>query len=430
MRTIVGLEAFKIYLQEAQKRRSGRLFSEEVERAVEEIIESVRINGDQSIDLYNQRFDQQQPGAPLLTPEEELVAAYEAMDPGFIEAIHRAIENVRNFHRAQRWEGFEMSTPKGSMLGNLVRPLERVAVYVPGGKAAYPSSVIMNVVPAQIAGVKEIYILTPPDREGKLNPYVAATAYALGIQKVYKAGGAQGVAAAAFGTETIPKADKIVGPGNAYVAAAKRAVFGFIAIDMIAGPSEIAVVADQGANGQWAAADLLSQAEHDQEARCFFITDSKQQLKTVQEQVELQLQTLERREIVQEALKNHGCLVLVENLEEAYEAVNLIAPEHLEILTERPREALSYLRHAGAIFLGAYASEPIGDYVAGPNHVLPTSGTAAFASPLSVQDFQKFSSLIEYTKEDFIANAPYGIKIAEAEGLTAHANAMKVRLSQ
>jgi histidinol dehydrogenase len=350
------------------------------------------------------------------------------VEDSFRTAIKKSIDNVQSFHSLMLERDFNILTDNGSVLGSRVTAIDKAAIYVPGGKASYPSTVVMCAVPAIIAGVKEIIILTPPCAEGGVNPYVAATAKLLGIEAVFQIGGAQAIAAAAFGTETVPRVDKLVGPGNAYVAAAKREVYGFVDIDMLAGPSEIAVVADNSANKRWVAADIISQAEHDEMVRCFLMTDSESFAKGVNEEIARQLKGMKRQNIISQALKNNSVAIVVERIEEAADIINKIAPEHLEIVTENPFGVLKDIKNAGAIFLGGYSTEPIGDYIAGPNHVLPTYGTAAFFSPLSTRDFQKRSSLIYYSKEDLEAYGPAAIRIAEAEGLEAHANAVKVRL--
>lgn len=401
---------------------------EEVTAAVKKIVADVRTRGDEAVLEYSSRFDNIGNIGDLRVPAEVLEAAAARVESSFITAIEKSIENVKRYHRETTDRDFSIMTENGSVLGSRVTPIDKVAIYVPGGKAAYPSTVVMCAVPAIIAGVREIIMLTPPSQDGGINPYIAVTAKLLGIEKIYRIGGAQAVAAAAFGTDTIPKVDKIVGPGNAYVAAAKREVYGFVDIDMIAGPSEIAVVADKGANPEWVAADLLSQAEHDEMARCFLVTDSGEFAERVASEVERQLGALERKAITGKALENNSWIVVVDGMKKAADIINRIAPEHLELITDNPFQVLKNIRNAGAIFLGAYASEPIGDYIAGPNHVLPTYGTAAFFSPLSARDFQKRSSIIYYSRADLLKFGPEAVRIAEAEGLEAHANAMKVRL--
>ena len=408
--------------------KSYSFIPEEVTDTVKEIVRDVRDRGDIAVLEYSKKFDNIGDIKDFQVSRADLKAAADKAEDSFITAISKSIANVRSYHRELADKDFCMLTDNGSLLGSRVTAIEKLAVYVPGGKASYPSTVVMCAVPAIIAGVKEIIVLTPPDRDGSINPYIAATAKLLGIERVYRIGGAQAVAAAAFGTETVPKVDKIVGPGNAYVAAAKREVYGFVDIDMIAGPSEIAVIADSGANAAWVAADLLSQAEHDEMARCFIVTDSKTFAARVNTEIESQLTGMKRRNIISKALENNSAVIVVEDIGKATGIINRIAPEHLEIITENPFSLLKDIKNAGAIFIGEYSSEPIGDYIAGPNHVLPTYGTAAFFSPLSTRDFQKRSSLVYYSKADLEAYGPYAVTIAEAEGLEAHANALKVRL--
>lgn len=409
--------------------RKGQSFiPEEVTAAVKEIVRNVRERGDSAVLEYSRSFDNIQAVKDFRVGIEELEAAAAKAGESFTAAVSKSIANVKSFHSRTADKGFNILTENGSLLGSRVTPINKAAIYVPGGKASYPSTVVMCAVPAIIAGVSEIILLTPPAEDGSINPYVAATAKLLGIDRVFRVGGAQAVAAAAFGTETIPKVDKIVGPGNAYVAAAKREVYGYVDIDMIAGPSEIAVVADNGANPCWVAADLLSQAEHDEMARCFLVTDSGELAARVNAELQRQLAGLKRQEIIRKALRDNSAAIVVDTLDKAAGIINRIAPEHLEIITDNPFEVMKDIRNAGAIFIGGYSSEPIGDYIAGPNHVLPTYGTAAFFSPLSARDFQKRSSLIYYSKEDMAAFGPAAIEIAEAEGLEAHANALKARV--
>lgn len=409
-------------------RKGSSFIPEAVTRTVKEIVEAVREKGDSAVLAYSSKFDGIKDIEDFKVSGAELDTAAKKADASFINAVRKSIANVERYHKMQLDKDFNILTENGSILGSRVTPLKRVAIYVPGGKASYPSTVVMCAVPAVTAGVEEIIIFTPPSGDGGINPYVAATAKLLGIDRVFRVGGAQAVAAAAFGTETIPKVDKLVGPGNAYVAAAKREVYGYMDIDMIAGPSEIAVIADSSAKAEWVAADLMSQAEHDEMARCFLITDSRAFAEEVDREIVRQLETMKRREIIKSALENNSLAVVVDEISQAADIINMIAPEHLEINTENPFKVLEGVKNAGAIFVGSYASEPIGDYIAGPNHVLPTYGTAAFFSPLSTRDFQKRTSLICYNREDLEAYAPYAVRIAEAEGLEAHANALKVRL--
>ena len=408
--------------------KSDSFIRSEVTEAVKKIVQDVRDRGDIAVLEYSRRFDNVGDIKDFRVSTDALEEAAVKADDAFIAAISKSIANVKRYQNLMLDKEFNIMTDNGSVLGSRVTAIDRAAIYVPGGKATYPSTLVMCAVPAIIAGVREIIILTPPSADGSINPYVAATAKLLGIEKVFRIGGAQGVAAAAFGTETIPKVDKIVGPGNAYVAAAKREVYGFVDIDMIAGPSEIAVVADNSANPCWVAADILSQAEHDEMARCFLITDSRAFAASVNTEIERQLKVMKRKSIISKALENNSAAIIVGTMEQSADIINRIAPEHLEIITENPFSVLKNIKNAGAIFIGGYSTEPIGDYIAGPNHVLPTYGTAAFFSPLSTRDFQKRSSLIYYSKEDMAAFGPAAIKIAEAEGLEAHANALKVRL--
>jgi histidinol dehydrogenase len=347
-----------------------------------------------------------------------------------VEVIKKARDNIKSFHKKQKEKSWFVSEEEGVILGQMYTPLEKVGVYVPGGTAAYPSSVLMNIMPAKVAGVDKVIMTTPPGKDGKVNPVILVAANEAGADEIYKVGGAQAVAALAFGTETIPKVDKIVGPGNIYVAMAKRTVYGYCDIDMIAGPSEIMVVADETANPRFVAADLLSQAEHDVLASSILVTTSERVAKEVQKELGIQLEALDRKEIAQKSIEDYGALVIVDSIKDAAEVVNRIAPEHLEICMEEPFAALSWIRNAGAIFLGNYSSEPLGDYFAGPNHVLPTSGTARFFSPLNLSDFMKKSSIISYSKEALRKVKDDVILFAESEGLGAHANAIRVRFEK
>lgn len=401
---------------------------EDVTDAVKEIIRDVRDRGDSAVLEYSRRFDKLSDICDFPVSAADLETAADKVDKSFLNAMSKSIANIRSYHKETADKGFSIMTDNGSVLGSRVTPIGKVAIYVPGGKASYPSTVVMCAVPAMLAGVGEIILLTPPAADGGINPYIAATARLLGIDRIFRIGGAQAVAAAAFGTDTVPKVDKIVGPGNAYVAAAKREVYGYVDIDMIAGPSEIAIVADDSANPAWIAADLLSQAEHDEMARCFLVTDSGVFAERVGREIKRQLAGMSRKDIISKALGSNSMMIIVKNIGEAAGIINSIAPEHLELITRNPFAILKDIRNAGAIFIGAYSTEPIGDYIAGPNHVLPTYGTAAFFSPLSVRDFQKRSSLIYYSREDMEAFGPEAVRIAEAEGLEAHANALKVRL--
>lgn len=418
------------FIKRLELGKKPQIFPEEVTTTVRRIIEDVAKQGDMAVKKYSALYDGFDISRELKLSQKEIEEACSMVENEAWKAIAIAIKNIGAFHLNQLEKGWTMSTPGGSILGNIVNPLKRVAVYVPGGTAAYPSSVIMNVVPAQIAGVQEISLFTPPDRADGINKYVAAAAYELGIDSIYRVGGAQAVAAAAFGTETIRKVDKIVGPGNIYVAAAKREVYGAVDIDMIAGPSEILIIADSSANPCYIAADMLSQAEHDELAKCVLITDSWELAQAAAKELEEQLKRLERRSIAEVSLQSNSYILVVDRLEAAVDIANEIAPEHLELVIREPDALLPSIKNAGAIFVGEYSPEPIGDYIAGPNHVLPTSGTARFFSPLSVKDFLKTSSLIRYSAKDFYTYAPYAALLAEREGLTAHANSLKVRLQR
>lgn len=402
--------------------KRGEILEEEYEKTVKEIIKRVKEEGDKALIEFTEKFD-----GVRLTPEtlevpyEELEKAYESIDNKVREALEVAEERIRVFHEKQLENSF-FKEEEGIILGQKVLPLERVGVYVPGGKAAYPSTVLMNVVPAVVAGVREIIMVSP-----KPNPYTLAAAYIAGVSRVFQVGGAQAIAALAYGTETIPKVDKIVGPGNIYVALAKKLVFGAVDIDMIAGPSEVLVIADDSANPKWVAADLLSQAEHDELAAAILVTPSERLAEEVVKALRELLSSLERKEIAQRSLERFGTVFLVKDLFHACEVANHIAPEHLEVITEEPMALLPELKHAGAIFLGAYSTEPLGDYLLGPNHTLPTGKTARFFSPLGVYDFIKRSSVIFVAKEGFKRVADYAEVLATAEGLTAHALAVRVR---
>ena len=398
------------------------------EKSVREILDAVRERGDEALFGYTKKFDGADINAGnILVTESEIKEAYEAVDEGLLEVVRKALVNIRAYHEKQMQYSWFDSKPDGTMLGQKVTALQRVGVYVPGGKAAYPSSVLMNVMPAKVAGVDEIIMVTPPGRDGKVTPTTLVAAKEAGVDKVYKAGGAQAVGALAYGTESIPKVDKIVGPGNIYVALAKKAVYGHVSIDSIAGPSEILVLADGTANPRYAAADLLSQAEHDELASAILVTTSMELAKKVSEWTKRFTKELSRGEIIQKSLDNYGHILVADSMEEAIEAANEIASEHLEIMTENPFEVMTKIRNAGAIFIGEYSSEPLGDYFAGPNHVLPTNGTAKFFSPLSVDDFIKKSSIISYSREALEKIHTDIERFAEAEQLSAHANSVRVR---
>ncbi len=400
----------------------------EYEAVVQEIIQAVREEGDEALFAYTARLDRWQPTKETLTvTRKEIEEAYQSMDPALVEVMKKSACNIRDFHEKQLQNSWFDAKPDGSLLGVKVTPVEKAGVYVPGGKAAYPSSVLMNVIPAKVAGVSQIIMTTPAGADGRVNPSTLVAADIAGVSSIYKAGGAQAIAAMAFGTQTIPRVDKITGPGNIFVALAKKACFGYVSIDSIAGPSEILVIADETANPRFVAADLLSQAEHDELASAILVTTSEELAEKVSIQIDQFVQELSRREIVQKSLDNYGYILVVKDMEEAIETANAIASEHLEILTRDPFQVMTKIKHAGAIFLGEYSSEPLGDYFAGPNHVLPTNGTARFFSPLSVDDFCKKTSIISYSREA-LEKIHTDIELfADREGLTAHANSIKVR---
>ena len=400
----------------------------EFESRVNDIISAVRERRDEAIFEYTKRFDSADINASnILVTEAEIAEAYEQVDEKLLDVIRKALVNIRDYHAKQRQNSWFDSQPNGIILGQKVTPLKTVGVYVPGGKAVYPSSVLMNVMPAKVAGVDEIIMTTPPGPDGKVYPSTLVAAKEAGVDKIYKVGGAQAVAAMAFGTESIPKVDKIVGPGNIYVALAKKAVFGYVSIDSIAGPSEILVLADETANPRFVATDLLSQAEHDEMASAILITTSRELAEKVSVEVDKFVAQLSRSEIMQKSLDNYGYILVAETLEAAIDTANEIASEHLEIVTKNPFEVMTKIRNAGAIFVGEYSSEPLGDYFAGPNHVLPTNGTAKFFSPLGVDDFIKKSSIISYSREALEPVYKDIVQFAECEKLTAHANSIRVR---
>lgn len=395
---------------------------------VNEIVNTVRTEGDKAVFDYTLRFDKTEITKDTLQiTQAEIDEAYALVSDDLVEIMKRAAENIREYHMKQKQYSWFDSKPDGTMLGQKVTPLSKVGVYVPGGKAAYPSSVLMNVIPAKCAGVEEIVMVTPPGKDGKVNPGTLVAATIAGVKTIYKVGGAQAIAALAFGTQSIPKVDKIVGPGNIFVALAKKAVFGFVSIDSIAGPSEILVLADETANPRYVAADLLSQAEHDEMASAILVTTSMELAKNVSKEADAFVEQLSRKEILEKSLENYGYILVARNMEEAIDAANDIASEHLEIVTKNPFDTMTRIKNAGAIFLGEYSSEPLGDYFAGPNHVLPTNGTAKFFSPLGVDDFIKKSSIISYSREALEPISKDIIKFAESERLTAHANSIKVR---
>ena len=409
----------------ALKARSTAV-DKQVTEVVTQIIEDVKASGDRAVRAYTEKFDGKLP--PYIeVPREEINDALTNADSEFVDALLNAMENISDFHNRQKQQGFVNTMPNGVMVGQRVRGLSRVGLYVPGGTAAYPSSVLMNAVPAKIAGVKEIIMVTPPTNDGKANPDILVAAAICGVDRVFLLGGAQAIAALAYGTETIPKVDKIVGPGNIFVATAKKLLFGTVDIDMIAGPSEILVLADHTANPAYVAADLMSQAEHDKLASAILVTTDEQLAETVVGELERQCQTLSRSAIIREALENYGAIIVCDSVDNAVALANEIAPEHLEVCMENPLEYLGRLDNAGSVFLGQYAPEPLGDYYAGPNHVLPTSGTARFFSPLSVDSFVKKMGYMYYTKDALSAAKGDIVTIAEREQLTAHANSIKIR---
>ena len=397
------------------------------EAAVADILANVKEKGDEALFSYTKEFDKVEVTPETIrVTEAEIEEAYKAVDASLLEVIRKALVNIRSYHEKQRQNSWFDSKPDGTILGQKVTALQRVGVYVPGGKAAYPSSVLMNIMPAKVAGVDEIIMVTPPGKDGKVTPTTLVAAKEAGADKVYKVGGAQAIAALAYGTESIPK----VGPGNIYVALAKKAVYGFVSIDSIAGPSEILVLADETANPRFVAADLLSQAEHDEMASAILVTTSMELAEKVSAQTDAFVKELSRGEIIQKSLDNYGHILVAETMEDAIDAANSIASEHLEIVTANPFEVMTKIRNAGAIFIGEYSSEPLGDYFAGPNHVLPTNGTAKFFSPLSVDDFIKKSSIISYSRNALEKIHTDIEKFAEAEHLTAHANSIKVRFKK
>ena len=412
-------------IREANKKLFGAdLTAAEV---VDRIVGDVRRDGDAAVMKYTKLID----GADFqpkdfLVSEAEYEEARKAADPAVLASLRRAIENVRRYHEEQKPNSWMTYREKGSLLGQSVIPLDRVGIYVPGGTAAYPSSVVMNAVPAKVAGVRDLIMMVPP-RNGKINPYVLVAAQEIGVSKIYKIGGAQAIAAMAFGTETIPRVDKITGPGNIFVTLAKKAVYGHCDIDMLAGPSEILIVADQSADPEYTAADMLSQAEHDMLASSIVITDCEALAKRVASEAEKQLAKLPRQEIARASLDRNGLIVVAEDIMQAMHFANVSAPEHMELLTEQPFQLLPYVRHAGAVFLGAYSPEPLGDYFAGPDHILPTGGTARYYSCLNVETFMKRTSIISYTQPALQDVQQDIIRLAEAEGLQAHANAIRLR---
>ena len=420
----------EVVLNPKIQEKNKSLFGQDLtaSQVVDKIVQAVREDGDAAVMKYTKLIDgvDFSPAEFLVTAEEYAAAEQEA-DPAVVESLKKAAANVRSYHMEQKPKSWMTYREHGSILGQALIPLDRVGIYVPGGTASYPSSVLMNAIPAAVAGVGEIIMMVPPARDGKINPYVLIAAREAGVTKIFKIGGAQAIAAMAFGTESIPRVDKITGPGNIFVTLAKKAVYGHCDIDMLAGPSEILIVADKTADPVYTAADMLSQAEHDTLASSIVITDSEELAGQVQKELEVQLKKLPRQEIARASLDKNGLIVIAETLTQAMELANVSAPEHMEILTAQPFELLPYVRHAGAIFLGPYSPEPLGDYFAGPNHVLPTGGTARFYSVLNVETFMKRTSIISYTQPALMAVQDDIIRLAKAEGLDAHANAIRLR---
>ncbi len=427
MRILELTDETRMNILENLLKRSPNSYGE-FEGRVNDIISQVRELRDEAVFDYTKRFDGADINADnILVTEQEIAEAYEQVDPKLLDVIRKAMVNIRDYHAKQRRNSWFDSEENGIILGQKVTALEKVGVYVPGGKAVYPSSVLMNVIPAKVAGVKRIVMTTPPGADGKVYPSTLVAAKEAGVDEIYKVGGAQAIAALAFGTESIPKVDKIVGPGNIYVALAKKAVFGYVSIDSIAGPSEILVLADETANPRFVAADLLSQAEHDEMASAILITTSRTLARKVSDEVDKFVAELSRKEIITKSIENYGYILVADTMEEAIATANEIASEHLEIVTANAFEVMTKIRNAGAIFIGEYSSEPLGDYFAGPNHVLPTNGTAKFFSPLGVDDFIKKSSIIFYSREALEPVYKDIVQFAECEKLTAHANSIRVR---
>lgn len=427
MRTVtLTKETTKDILENLLKRSPNQYGS--YETAVREILAKIQEEGDGALFAYTKKFDRAEiTEQNVRVTDEEIREAYETVDPALVDVIRKSLVNIRNYHEKQKQNSWFTSSEDGTMLGQKVTPLEKVGVYVPGGKAVYPSSVLMNIVPAKVAGVDRIIMTTPPGPDGKVNPSTLVAANEAGADEIYKAGGAQAIGALAYGTQSIPKVDKIVGPGNIFVALAKKAVYGHVSIDSIAGPSEIMVLADEMANPRFVAADLLSQAEHDEMASAILVTTSEALAEQVSVEVDKFVTTLSRKEIIQKSLDNYGYILVADTMQDAIDTVNEIASEHLELVTKNPFETMTKIRNAGAIFIGEYSSEPLGDYFAGPNHVLPTNGTAKFFSPLSVDDFIKKSSIISYSREALEPVYKDIVQFAECEKLTAHANSIRVR---
>ncbi len=425
---IINKDGAKQFLCELAARNEDNNLN--AEAIVKQIIQNVKTNKDMAVKDYCCKFDgvSMEMMESLEVSQEEISEVIKALDPKLLESLEKSRDNIWDYHKRQFRESNIYSNEDDTItLGQLIRPIDKVGIYIPGGKASYPSTVLMNCIPAKIAGVREIIMVTPPDKDGKVDEKILAAAKIAGVDRIFKVGGAQAIAALAYGTETIPKVDKITGPGNIYVAIAKKMVSQIVGIDMIAGPSEVLVIADENANPVYAAADMLSQAEHDEMAAAVLLTNSQRFAEKMQKEIDLQLERLERKQIASLSIESNSAIVVMENINECIEIANAVAPEHLELLVRNPFEIYKQIRNAGAIFLGEYTPEPVGDYFAGPNHTLPTSQTARFSSPLSVDDFIKKTSLIYYSKEALRTAKEDIIRIAECEGLTAHANSIKVR---
>lgn len=430
MKIVTLNEENKKNILENLLKRSPNQYEQQT-KAVAEILDEVKAKKDEALFAYTKQFDKAELNAETIrVTEEEIAEAYEKLPKDVIDVIRKAAVNIRVYHEKQKQYSWFDSDPSGVILGQKVTPIGTVGVYVPGGKAAYPSSVLMNVIPAKVAGVERIAMVTPPGADGKVYEGTLVAAKEAGVTEIYKVGGAQAIAALAFGTESIKKVDKIVGPGNIYVALAKKAVYGHVSIDSVAGPSEILVLADETANPTYVAADLLSQAEHDELASAILVTTSRELAEQVEKEVTRFVNQLSRKAILEKSLENYGYILVADSMADALDTVNEIASEHLEIITKDPFQTMTKVKNAGAIFLGEYASEPLGDYFAGPNHVLPTNGTAKFFSPLSVDDFIKKSSIISYSREALLPIHEDIIRFAKAEGLTAHANSIAVRFGK
>lgn len=427
MRIVKLTQDTKQNLQRDLLKRSPNSYGQ-YEASVQEILEKVKEEKDAAVFAFTEKFDGARINASnIQVTEEEISQAYEKINPRLLDVMRRALINIKEYHEKQKRNSWFDSRQEGVILGQKITPIQRAGVYVPGGKAVYPSSVLMNVIPAKVAGVDELLMVTPPGKDGTINPNTLVAAKEAGVDKIYKVGGAQAIAALAYGTESIPKVDKIVGPGNIYVALAKKAVYGHVSIDSVAGPSEILVIADETANARYVAADLLSQAEHDELASAILVTTSEKLASEVSTEIDGFLKELPRADIIAKSLENYGYILIADTMDDAIETANEIASEHLEIQTSNPFEVMTKIRNAGAIFIGEYASEPLGDYFAGPNHILPTNGTARFFSPLSVDDFTKKSSIISYSRDALLAVHEDIEAFAHAEELTAHANSIHVR---